>query len=247
MQERLNHAISLLDTPIENVSIGIQKEKILHKIIKYYINADPSCHEIKIGNNYADVVTDGIIYEIQTQNFNLLRKKLDTLLKQNQVVIVYPACRIKQIYSINEYGEYIKQAKSPKKGTPFQILVEMYKIRDYLTHPNLSFKVLYLDMDEYREVVPKKHYRSKGYIRYKQVPTNIVEEYNLKTSDDYIDIFNTYNCPTSFTTTDFSKCFKISTSKASNAIKSLETLDIVVFKEKIGRKKLWAIKKCKTT
>lgn len=162
MQERLNHAITLLDTPIENVSIGIQKEKVLHKIIKYYLNDDPSYHEIKIGNNYVDVVNDGIIYEVQTQNFNLLRRKLDTLLKSNKVVIVYPACRIKQIYSINEYGEYIKQAKSPKKGTPFQILVEMYKIRDYLTNPNLSFKVLYLDIDEYREVVPKKHYRSKG-------------------------------------------------------------------------------------
>lgn len=247
MQERLNHAITLLDTPIENVSIGIQKEKVLHKIIKYYLNDDPSYHEIKIGNNYVDVVNDGIIYEVQTQNFNLLRRKLDTLLKSNKVVIVYPACRIKQIYSINEYGEYIKQAKSPKKGTPFQILVEMYKIRDYLTNPNLSFKVLYLDIDEYREVVPKKHYRSKGYIRYKQVPTNIVEEYDLKTQDDYINIFNSFNCPSTFTRNDFSKYFKISISKSSNAIKTLETLDIVTFYEKQGRKKVWTIKKCKTT
>lgn len=243
MEEKLKQAISLLDTPIENASIGIQKEKILHKIVKYYISQDPSNHEVKIGKYFADVMVDNNIFEIQTQGFDKLRKKLDSMLLTNQVTIVYPTCRVKQIYSINEYGEYVKKSKSPKKGTPFQILVEMYKIRSYLNNPNLTFKILYLDMDEFREIVPKKHIKSKGYVRYKQIPTNFIKEYNLKEISDYLDILNEFSCPNEFTTNDFSKCFKISKSKSSSAILVLEKVGVVNLKAKLGRKNLWEIKK----
>ncbi len=246
MQERLNMAINSLDIPLENISIGIQKEKVLHKIIKYYLSLDPLCHEIKIGKNYIDVVVDDKLYEVQTQNFNKLRAKLDNLLQAHKLTIVYPCCRYKQIYNINEQGEYIKMHKSPKKGTPFQILVEMYKIRSYLNNPNLSFQILYIDMDEYREIVPKKHYRSKGYIRYKQFPVTIVNEYNLNCDQDYIKILKEFACPEEFTTTEFSRCFKISRAKSSSAVLVLASLGVVELLGKRGRSNLWKIKKCKT-
>lgn len=246
MQEKLNQAIALLSTPLENISIGIQKEKILHKIIKYYLISDPKCHEVKIGKIYADVVIDNHIYEIQTQNFNMLRKKLDYLLPNYKVTIVYPTCHVKQIYNINEQGELLKTSKSPKKGTPFQVLIEMYKIRSYLSHPNLSFKILYLDIDEFREITPKKHYHAKGYVRFKQVPTKIINEYNLITFDDYLHIFEEYAFLNEFTTLSFSKCFKVSKAKASPAILALESLGIVEESGKEGRKKLWKIKKSTT-
>ena len=55
--------------------IGIQKEKILHKTLKYYLCPDDTKHEIKItkenkGVLYADILLDNVIYEIQTRSFN---------------------------------------------------------------------------------------------------------------------------------------------------------------------------------
>lgn len=75
--------------------IGIQKEKILHRTLKYYISNNEANHEVKIkktlkGILYADVLIDYHIYEIQTRSFNQLRNKLDEFLKQYQVTIVYP-------------------------------------------------------------------------------------------------------------------------------------------------------------
>lgn len=236
---KLEKSIALVESPLENISIGIQKEKILHKIMKYYIEPNNSFHEIKVENLYADIKVDNHIYEIQTQNFNMLRNKLTLFLKNYQVTIVYPTSRNKIIYSIDENGELLKTQKSPKKGTPFQVLVELYKIKTYLNNPNLDIKVIYMDIDEYRTVVPKKHYRSKGYIRYKQVPSNIVEEYEFKTKVDYLNILNSYLSKDEFTVSDFSKTFKLSYNKASSALQVLKELGVVIIGKKIGRKNIW--------
>lgn len=240
-EQKLEYAKNKVNDPNINISIGIQKEKILHKILKYYIEEDNKYHEIRVDRMYADVKIDNHIYEIQTQNFNMLRHKLDVFLPSYQVTIVYPASRIKTLYVIDENGELVKTSKSPKKGTPFSVLPELYKIKNYLTNPNLNIKVIYLDMDEYRTQTPKKHYRSKGYERYKQVPLSIVKEYELKDKEDYIRLFDEYGIMDSFKTLDFSKITKLSYNKATAAIQALKSLDVVLLSGKDGRKNIWKI------
>lgn len=242
IKERFNSARKLSSGEIINSSIGIQKEKILHKIIKYYISDDANNHEIKIGRMYADVYFNDTIYEIQTRQFNNLRNKLEKFLEDYKVVIVYPTSRNKTIHTITELGEFIKTTKSPKKGTPLELFVELYKISSYLLHPNLSFKILYLDMEEYRTVVPKKHYKSQGYIKYMQMPLELIEEYNLKNKEDYISLLKEYDLLVPFTTTDFSKKTKISYNKSTQAIRALAKLGIIEIVGKNGRKNLWNVK-----
>lgn len=242
-QSQLEKAILKSKEKEEKRTIGVQKEKILHRVLKYYLCEDDTNHEIMVGHFYADVKQNEQIFEIQTQNFNALRKKLDFFLPNYEVCIVYPTSRNKVLHNINAYGELLKIQKSPKKGTPFQILVEMYKIKTYLKNPHLSFLVVYLDMDEYRTIVPKQHIRSKGYIRYKQVPKTLVGEYALIEKSDYIQILEEYNLRGDFTVNDFSKIFKLSYAKASSAVQVLNYLEIIQKKGKIGRKNLWTISK----
>lgn len=240
-EQKLEYAKNKVNDPNINISIGIQKEKILHKILKYYIEEDNKYHEIRVDRMYADIKVDSHIYEIQTQNFNMLRHKLDVFLPSYQVTIVYPASRIKTLYVIDENGELVKTSKSPKKGTPFSILPELYKIKNYLTNSNLNIKVIYLDMDEYRTQTPKKHYRSKGYERYKQVPLSIVKEYELKDKDDYIKLLDEYDIMDSFKALDFSKITKLSYHKATAAIQTLKSLDVIKLSGKDGRKNIWKV------
>lgn len=242
-EEKLQYAKNKVKDPNENISIGIQKEKILHKIMKYYLEKDNKKHEIKVDRMFADIKVDNHIYEIQTQNFNMLRHKLDVFLPSFKVTIVYPASRVKILYIIDENGELVKTTKSPKKGTPFSVLPELYKIKSYLTNSNLDIKVIYLDMDEYRTQTPKKHYRSKGYERYKQVPLSIVEEYELKNKNDYIRLLAEYNITDSFKALDFSKVTKLSYSKTSAAIQVLKSLDVIQLSKKDGRKNIWKVNK----
>ena len=240
-EQKLEYAKNKVNDPNINISIGIQKEKILHKILKYYIEEDNKYHEIRVDRMYADIKVDSHIYEIQTQNFNMLRHKLDVFLPSYQVTIVYPASRIKTLYVIDENGELVKTSKSPKKGTPFSVLPELYKIKNYLTNSNLNIKVIYLDMDEYRTQTSKKHYRSKGYERYKQVPLSIVKEYELKDKDDYIKLLDEYDIMDSFKALDFSKITKLSYPKATAAIQTLKSLDVIKLSGKDGRKNIWKV------
>lgn len=219
--------------------IGIQKEKILHKTIKYYLDVDESHHEIKIkksskGILYADIY-DGInIYEIQTRGFDKLRDKLQELLSEYKVVVVHPIAYKKNIYKIEETGEIIGPIKSPKKGSIFEVFKELYKIKFLLNNPNLSIKILLCDMDEYRYVVPKKHYKSSGYIRERQIPTSIVKEIDLKTLDDFKALLETIGLVSNFTSKDFAKNAKITKPRATTALNVLTYINVV---QRIGKDK----------
>lgn len=223
----------------EEEVIGIQKEKILHKTLKYYISSDDENHEIKIkksnkGILYADVLIDKDIYEIQTRSFDKLRSKLDEFLKDYNVTIVFPIPQKKYIYKIEETGEIIGPKKSPKTGKVFDSFKELYKIKPYLTSPNLKLKIILLEIDEYRNVVTKRHSRSSGYIREVQIPKSIYREINLNNKNDYLDYLEEYNLPLEFTSSVFAKAVKIRKAQATIVLNILTYLNVV---ERIGKEK----------
>lgn len=226
-----------ISTDVKQQVIGIQKEKILHKTLKYFLCDDENCHEVKIAKTskgvlYADIKIGQHIYEIQTRNFNALREKLDEFLKTYQVTIVYPIPYRKQIYKIDN-GVLQSPKTSPKKGRPLEVCYELYKIKPYLNHPNLSFQLILLDVDEYRQVTEKKHYRSSGYERIVQIPKRIEEIIGLSTKTDYVSLLKTYSLSKEFTSSDFSKATHLTKKKAGVALHVLTYMDIV---ERIGKR-----------
>ena len=110
--------------------IGTLQEKTIHSVLKYYYAPNPSYHEIKIGSYVADICIDGEIFEVQTRNFNTMRNKLDFFLKEHDVTIIYPVAHTKWLSWLDmETGELSKKRKSPKTGTFYQIIPELYKIK----------------------------------------------------------------------------------------------------------------------
>ena len=221
----------------ENV-IGIQKEKILHKTLKYYLCSDESKHEIKIkksnsGILYADVYDNEMIYEIQTRGFDKLRDKLSEFLIEHKVTIVHAVAHKKNIYKVYETGEIIGPTKSPKTGKVFEVFKELYKIKIYLNNPNLNLKIFLIDMDEYRYVVEKKHARSSGYIREKQIPKSIYHIYDFNKKSDYITLLEELNLEENFTSLDLKKASKINKTLSTVTLNILTHLEVV---ERIGKK-----------
>ena len=82
--------------------IGTLKEKTLHAVLKNFYEPDTSCQEVKIDKFVADIQRDGEVIEIQTRNFNSMRKKLDKFLELYPVTIVYPIVYTKRLYWIDE-------------------------------------------------------------------------------------------------------------------------------------------------
>ena len=82
--------------------IGTLGEKSLHAILKHTYEPDVSCHEKKECGYYADISNGEGIIEIQTRNFNTLRRKLQEFLQERPVRIVYPLARCKWIVWIDK-------------------------------------------------------------------------------------------------------------------------------------------------
>lgn len=218
--------------------IGIQKEKILHKTLKYYLEEDEEKHEIKInkgksGYLYADIYDGQKIYEIQTGNFNKLRDKLAAFLPSYQVWIVYPIAHKKNIYKIDEQGLVKGPIKSPKTGRVYEAFKELYKIKSYLKDDHLHLKIFLIDVDEYRTIIPKKHFKSRGYLKEEQIPKQIVQEINLNHKEDYFKLLDLPNLAQEFTSQDLAKCAKINLAKARLTLNILAYLEVVQITGKI--------------
>ena len=173
----------------ERHGIGMQKEKTLHAVLKAYEDPDEDHHEIPIESFIADIYCEktGTITEIQTANFGYLREKLDAFLPLYHVTVVYPIPASKWITWIDpETGELEKRSRSPKKGSFYSAFRELYRISSYLDHPNLSIKLILLDMEEYRLRDGWSRDGKRGSHRYDRVPTRIVGETLITEPRDYM-------------------------------------------------------------
>lgn len=229
----MNTAIDI-DGVIGNSSkIGTLGEKTVHAVVKNYIEPNPSNQEIKIKNFYIDIVNDKGLIEIQTGSFNRLKNKLDTLLDLTPITIVYPICHIKMIYWIDDKtGEVTNPRKSTKTGNPYCIFRELYKIKDYLYHPNLKFQIILMDMNEYRLLDGWSKDKKSGATKCDRIPTKLVNELEINSLKDY-DLFLPENLPSYFTVKDYKAASNIKQNDAQAAIHILNHLGRI---KKIGNK-----------
>ena len=183
--------------------------------------------EIPIENFVADIFTGTEIIEIQTRSFNVMRRKLDTFLKQYPVTIVHPIPRIKWVSWIDEEtGEASPKRKSPKKGNPYQAFVELYKIRPFLKNENLHFKFALIDMEEYRLLNGWSRDKKRGSERFDRIPLEFVEEVCIDRREDYMQ-FVPFDLPEPFTSREFAKCAKIPMRLANVVLLILTDLSVV--------------------
>lgn len=211
----------------ERQGIGTLGEKTIHAVLKNYYAPDCEMQEIPIENFVADIFTGTEIIEIQTRSFNVMRRKLDTFLKQYPVTIVHPIPRIKWVSWIDEEtGEASPKRKSPKKGNPYQAFVELYKIRPFLKNENLHFKFALIDMEEYRLLNGWSRNKKRGSERFDRIPLEFVEEVCIDRREDYMQ-FVPFDLPEPFTSREFAKCAKIPMRLANVVLLILTDLSVV--------------------
>lgn len=213
--------------------IGVLAEKTIHSVIKHYLSQNIINHEIKIGTYYADVFTDGHIYEVQTRGFDKLRPKLAYFLESYPVTVVYPMANIKYLRWISPVsGEISPPRKSPRQGNPLNVFAELYKIRPFLTHPGFSLKIMMMDMEEYRMLDGWSKDKKKGCSKCDKLPTSLVAEYDFVMPEDYM-MFLPPELPDEFTSEDLAKASHVSKSISNTALLLLTELGVV---SRIGKK-----------
>lgn len=215
------------------MGIGTLSEKTIHAVLKYYYAPDPSYHEIKVGSFVADIMMDGEICEIQTRNFNHLRRKLDAFLPEHEVTIIYPIAHTKWLSWIDpQTGEVGKPHKSPKTGSVFHIIPELYKIKMYLNHEHLHFTIPLIDVQETRLLNGWSYDKKRGSSRNDGIPVAIYDELHINSRADF-SILLPDGLPDIFTVKDYHTAAHVSESIASTGLNILFSLGLV---KRVGKK-----------
>lgn len=212
--------------------IGTLREKTIHSVLKYYYAPKQAYHEVKIGSYVADICVDGEIFEIQTRGFHTMRAKLDYFLREHEVTIIYPVPHTKWLSWIDmETGELSPKRKSPKTGTFYQIFPELYRIKMFLTCPNLHFIVSLIDVEETRYLNGWSYDKKRGSKRCDGTPVAIYDEIRIDTLADY-RIFLPDTLPCSFTSKDYARHAHISQKLATTGLNILTEVSAV---KRIGK------------
>lgn len=212
--------------------IGTLQEKSVHAVIKHYLSPDISFQEIKIQNFIADIFTGDEIIEIQTGSFQQLRRKLKAFLPLYPVTIVYPIHETKWIRWINpQTGEISPPRKSPKRGSAYCILPELYKIKNFLLKPNLKLHIVITDMEDFRYLdgwgKNKKNRATKCDI----IPTRLIDEVIISNICDYEKLIPD-SLVKGFTSKDYKKASRLSLSASQTALNILHHVGVV---ERVGK------------
>jgi hypothetical protein len=218
----------------EKNGIGTLGEKTLHAVLKLYIEPQQANHEKKVGRYVADILNENGITEVQTRNFSAFRKKLECFLAQNKVTVVYPIAQIKWLTWIDTAtGQATIKRKSPKTGKPYNIFFELYRIKHLLQHPNLSFCICMLEMQELRYLNGWSKDKKKGSSRCDGIPSDIISEIYIRSKDDYQQLIPR-ELPQQFTAKDYKKYSGLTLGAAQTALNVLFAVGAVNRTGKIG-------------
>jgi hypothetical protein len=202
-------------------------QKTLHAVSKLYLEPDISKHEVNISGSVADIVNDEGVIEIQTRDFNKLRAKLDKLLPENKVTIVYPAAHTRWLCRVNpETGEVTKKTKSAKTGGVCAVLFELYKIKPYLLASNLRICVLLVDLVEYRNLDGWSRDRKRGSSRNERIPVDLFDEIYINSPAEYMKLVPE-SLDESFTARDFAKEAGLRHHEAQTAMTVLSYIGVI--------------------
>lgn len=229
----------IINNNISTSGIGTLSEKTIHSVFKHYYEPNVENHEIKIHNFIADIVRDNEIIEIQTGQFNKLRRKIETYIPDYNLTIIYPITITNSIHWINPAtGEIQKPRKSPKRGSIYSVFPELYKIKSSLNNPSISIRLPLINSDEYRYLDGWSKDKKKGATKCDKIPTKLIDEILINNMDDY-KVFIPDELKDVFSSKDFSKKAKISLKLSQSTLNILNYLEVVKRVGKSGNSYLY--------
>ena len=208
--------------------IGSLNEHTLHLALKKYIEPDPAFHEVEYGPFVADIKHGNCICEIETTSFTRMKKKLDFFLNENEVTVVYPIAVKRWVVFVDpKTGEASERRRSPVKGRPSDVCPELFKIREYVGHPNFALKLVFIEELNYKR---RKGKRSS--VREDRIPLSFVSEMNIVDNEDYAMLVD--KIPDGeFTAKEFDKLNKLGSMNAWSVLQILICAKVI---EKVGKK-----------
>ena len=238
---RFTEAIAKVEADRLREGIGTLGEKTLHAVLKHFYQPDPAYHEQKIGSFFADIAKGGEIIEIQTRDLYRLKKKIAAFLEMGyRVRVVHPVPRNRKVYWIDSEGNLSDGRKSPKTGRPHTAAAELASLDSFIGKPGLSFTVLLLDVEDFRNLDGWGRGGKRGSSRFERMPIAYVEERTIESPTDLVALLPP-KLPHRFTAAEFNKAGGYKGRRAYYALKLLENAGVISMIGKEGRKFIYEV------
>lgn len=193
--------------------IGTLGEGPLHAALKQVLAEPGDRSEVAVSGFVIDLVRPGELVEIQTGSFTRMKKKLETLLPEYRVRLVYPLIHEAQICRAvrEESGHYdvISRRKSPLKRGVYHIFDELTAIGPWLTHPNFRLEVISVRVQELRAQTGRRVWRRQGWEVVERRLEEVLDATLYDTAEDWLKLLPV-ELPTGFDTGELATAAGIS-------------------------------------
>ncbi|MFC1920304.1 hypothetical protein ACFLYQ_01110 [Chloroflexota bacterium] len=185
------------------MNIGTLNEKLLHKALKQWYAESNDLFEVSIDGFVVDIVRGDLLIEIQTRNFRAIKRKLERLLVNHRVRLVYPIPFEKWIIKRpkDEDGP-VSRRKSPKRGGFEHVFDELVSFPQLLINPNFSLELLLIQEEEVRRYDGTHGWRRRAWVTFERRLLKVIEQRILLSPAD-MSVFIPSELDDSFTTADF--------------------------------------------
>lgn len=221
--------------------IGLRSESSLHSSIREWYSVPGDRFEVRVGDFVVDIVRDGLLIEIQTKNFSSIRKKLRSLVKKNNVRLVYPITKGKTIVRVGISGnEVIGRRRSPKKGRLIDVFDELVSIPDLISEERFTMDVLMIEEEEVRCDDGKGSWRRRGVSIKDRKLVNVVERVTFRNKGDFLS-FLPSDLRQPFTNKILAKSLGISVNRAQKMTYCLRRMGAIKEVRKEGNELVFEI------
>lgn len=215
-------------------------EYTLHSAIKQWYSLPGDMLEVNIGGFVVDVVQGSLLVEIQTKNFSAAKRKLQRLVGDHKVRLVYPIAKQKWIVRVAQSGEPLSRRKSPKKGRLVDLFHELVRLPDLIEHRNFSLEVLMIEEEEVRCNDGRGSWRRRGVSIKDRKLISVTERVLFKDEKDFLR-FLPGELPDPFTNKDLSVRVAVSVNLARKITYCLKKMGTIAEVGKRGRELLFHI------
>ncbi|NNF68160.1 MAG: hypothetical protein HKN01_00180 [Acidimicrobiia bacterium] len=205
--------------------IGTLNEGSLHAALKDRYSQPGDEFEVPLGRFVIDIRRPGLLVEIQTGSFGAMGNKLDHLLPEHQILLVYPI-------AVETYleREGAKTRKSPKRGSILSLFDELVSIPTLLDHPNLTLDVVLVSVTKVQDPNDRTR-RGRGYRTIDRVLREVHETRTFATAADLLALLPD-GLPDRFTTANIAELGGMSRDYARRMAYCFNALDFFIEHER---------------
>lgn len=185
--------------------IGTLNEGSLHAALKDWYAAPGDAFEVPLEGFVIDIKRDDQLIEVQTGSFGAMGRKLDRLLPEYQILLVYPVAVESWLHKPGA-----SPRRSPKKGSVYSLFDELVSLPTLLDHPNLTLDVVLVSVDKIQVDDPKARRGRGGFRTVDRKLREVVDRHRFETIEDLLRLVPVEDLPKEFTTADIAKAAGVS-------------------------------------